>query len=163
MFYNLVLAFHDFFEYNKNLERWNCLGSLRNLDMSEHKNAFFPLWSLLWTCIPHLPVPCPSFSLESPLDGVSHHPFLGAFRVPFSLSLDTLPWMSPQWALFQEPLPHITKTVISRVCGALCRGAYGASCIINNTSATHVFYQQFRLFQEFLKHTLQFTKILGGI
>lgn len=47
-------------------------------------------------------------------------------------------WHFP--CLFHVPPPPITKKSISRVCGALCRGAYRASCIINDNSATHVFY-----------------------
>lgn len=62
----------------------------------------------------------------------------GAQARPLSLTPHLLPLAFP--CLFHVPPPRITKKFISRVCGALCRGAYGASCIINDNSATHVFY-----------------------
>ena len=149
----IVLALHDSFQYSKIFKKFKC-PSLSEMETSLNTETSLSTETLSF-----------SFRISLDLDSstsCSMPPFFtlraarGAPRPPQLVSLAAPPLWPPKpgplplslltyshWhfpCLFQVPPLPITKKSISRVCGALCRGAYGASCIINNNSATHVFY-----------------------
>ena len=122
---------------------------LRNGDISKFRNTFFSLWNLFLDSDVLTPgslsgLPFLFWHITQTTSRPSH-------LIPpprdFSLSIPSLiaalphPSSNPtDVSLFHVPPPQITKNFIPRVCGAVCRDAYGASCIINDDSATHVFY-----------------------
>lgn len=139
-----VLTVNDFL-IQRSLKKCKCLRHLRKGDVSKFRNTFFLPWNLLLDLDAPTPCSLPGLPLlsRSITQGLKPHP-VPKFSLPQSLpwpSLSLTPHLLPLMFLsvFHVPLPQSTKNFISRVCGAVCRGSYGASCIINDNSATHVF------------------------
>ena len=139
-----ILTVHDVWMKQNLRKKKNASApkGLRNGDISKLYTTFFSLWNLFLG----LDVLTPGSLSGLPLlflTGHSNHPP----PRDFPLSIPSLtpavphPLSNPtDVSLFHVPPLQITKNFIPRVCEAVCSNAYGASCIINDDSATHVFY-----------------------